>query len=239
MTALDDAVESLTSTLGHLQDAAAADVENLFWNLSGPTWDAESKRRLVDELREILPDVLTAHVGIVADVTADWYDDLAPDEPFAATAPEDVVPVERIETSIGWAVNAATSMETALSRLVGTTQRMVLDAQRATVAHNAAAEGVKYLRHCNYGGACNWCLAMATRGAVYSSAATAVRGHDRCKCIAVPVRSGTSYTAPKMVRDAEVRYGEAHRQIEAEGASPTLANVVKRMDAIDAAKASA
>jgi len=233
MTALDDAVESLTATLGHLQDAAAADVEYLFRSLSGETWDAESKRRLVDELREILPDVMTAYGDIVADVTAAWYGDLAPDEPYAATAPEDVLPVERIETSIGWAVNAATNVETALSRLVGTTQRMVMDAQRATVAHNAAAEGVRYLRHCNYAGACNWCLAMATRGAAYASATTAVRGHDRCKCTAVPVRPGTSYTAPKMVRDAEKAYAAARKQLISEGVStPSLDAIVKRMDVL-------
>lgn len=113
---------------------------------------------------------------------------------------------------------------------------MMLDAQGATVAHNAAAEGVRYRRHTNYAGACNWCLTMATRGAVDPSAASAVRGHDNCRCRPVPERLGTKYTVPAMVREAEDRYVTARGQLEAEGvASPLLNNIVKRMDTVPTA----
>lgn len=63
---------------------------------------------------------------------------------------------------------------------------------------------------------------MATRGAIYTSAASAVKGHDNCRCIAVPIRKGTSYTTPTMVGDAEKRYFAARKQLVAEGVSPTL-----------------
>ena len=70
---------------------------------------------------------------------------------------------------------------------------------------------------------------MATRGAVYTSAASAVRGHDNCRCLAIPERPGTSYTTPAMVRDAEQRYITARKELEAEGIVPTLDSIVKRM----------
>lgn len=234
MTALDTAVETLQALLAQLQDTAAADVANL-WQIAAPNltgWDTSDRQAIIAALREYLPDLLAGHVAVVADTTAVWYDALAPAEDFTATPPSgDVVPTERMLTSIGWAVNTATTAQTALAQLTGSMHRMVYDAQRETVAFNAATEGVRYRRHCNYAGACNWCLTMATRGAVYRSAASAVRGHDNCRCIAVPERRGTTYTVPAMVRAAEKRYAAARKQLQDEGVdSPSLDSIVKRMD---------
>lgn len=235
MTALDTAVEALQALMQRFQGNAATDVENL-WRLIAAGlegWELADRMAAIAALQLHLPDVLAGHTAAVADVTAGWYELLAPDEPFSATVPPgDLVPAERIRQSIGWAVNTATSTQTALAQLQGTVQRAVVDAQRATVAHNAAAEGVRYRRHTNYAGACNWCLTMATRGAIYKTAISAVKGHDNCKCIAVPERKGTSYTVPAMVRGAEKRYVAARKQLTAEGAAPTLDEIVRRMDAI-------
>lgn len=237
MTALDDAVEALQAALAEIQAVAAADVVNLWQILAAElsSGGAVDRQAIIAALRDHLPDLVIGYVGVVAETTAGWYDQLAPDEKYTATVPPDTtVTAERIAQSISWAVNTATSAQTALAQLQGSVHRAVLDAQRATVAHNAAAERVRYRRHTNYAGACNWCLTMATRGAVYTSAASAVRGHDNCKCIAVPERQGTKYTVPTMVRDAEVKYAEASRQLAAEGVSPTLDNIIKRMDLLDA-----
>ncbi|SBS79292.1 putative Gp5 [uncultured Mycobacterium sp.] len=234
MTALDDAVEELQVVVQHLQDIAATDVDNLWRILSAQLtgWDPADRQALIAALVEHLPGVVAGHAAAVADYTTVWYDQLAPDEPFtAAVPPGDLVPAERIRQSISWAVNTATSTQTALAQLQGTVQRGVLDAQRATVAHNAAAEGIRYRRHTNYAGACNWCLVMASRGAVYKTAAAAVKGHDNCKCIAVPERKGTSYTMPALVRDAEKRYVAARKELETEGVSSTLDDIIRRMDA--------
>ncbi len=233
MTALDTAVEALHALMQRFQDAAATDVANL-WRLIAAGlegWELADRMTAIAALRLHLPDVVAGHTTAVADVTAGWYELLAPDEPFSATVPPgDLMPTERIRQSISWAVNTATSTQTALAQLQGTVQRAVVDAQRTTVAHNAAAEGVRYRRHTNYAGACNWCLTMATRGAIYKTATSAVKGHDNCKCIAVPERKGTSYTVPAMVRDAEDRYAEAGRQLKAEGKRVTLNAIVARMD---------
>lgn len=236
MTALDNAVDGLQVVLRRLQDAAAADVDNLWAivtnTLSG--WEPADRVAVIAALRELLPDLLAGHLAGVADLAVVFYDGLAPGETYAATVPPgDLVPTERIGQSIGWAINTATSAQTALAQLQGTVQRAVIDAQRATVAHNAAAEGVRYRRHCNYAGACNWCLTMATRGAIYKTAASAIRGHDNCRCLAVPERRGTEYTVPAMVREAEKRYAAARTQLQADGVEvPSLDAIVKRMDAL-------
>lgn len=158
-------------------------------------------------------------------------DELVPSNPcnipktlHAATKRERV-----ILESIGWAVRTTTSAQTALAQLTGTVDRAVMDAQRAAVAHNAATEGVRCRRHTHYAGACDWCLVMATRGAVYTSAASAVRGHDNCRCLAVAERSGTHYTTPAMVSDAETRYAAAPRQLEDGVVSPTLDRIIRRL----------
>jgi len=72
------------------------------------------------------------------------------------------------------------------------------------------------------------------QGAIYMSAASAVRGHDNCRCIAVPERRGTEYTVPAMVRDAEKRYDAARQQLVTEGQPATLDAVVAHMDALQA-----
>ncbi|SBS78210.1 hypothetical protein MHPYR_520047 [uncultured Mycobacterium sp.] len=237
MTALDNAVDALQALLQRVEDASALDVENLWHIVTAQLtgWDPADRQAVIAALGEYLPDMLAGHAAVVADYTTVWYDALAPDEPFTATVPSgDLVPAERIRQSISWAVNAATSTQTALAQLQGTVQRAVHDAQRATVAHNAAAEGIRYRRHTNYAGACNWCLTMATRGAIYKTATSAVKGHDNCKCIAVPARKGTSYTMPAMVLDAEKRYLAARKQLEGAGdIPPTLDSIVKRMDQLD------
>ncbi len=73
---------------------------------------------------------------------------------------------------------------------------------------------------------------MATRGAIYTSAASAIGGHDNCRCIAVPERAGTEYTVPAMVRDADKRFAEAIRQLRAERKAVTLNSAVARMDSL-------
>ena len=233
MTDLNDAADALLRLLERNVGAAHTGLQNAFYAiLPSGDWTIETKGAVVAGLVEVYPHALRGAIDMAAEMVAAWYDALAPDEPYSATVPDEIVTDERIAESIGWAIRTATTAETALAQLAGSVQRAVLDAQRATVAHNAAAEGVRYRRHTNYAGACDWCLVMATRGAIYTSTASAVRGHDNCRCIAVPERSGSSYETPAMVLDAEARYAEARRQLEAEGSPTSLDAIVKRMDAM-------
>ena len=50
---------------------------------------------------------------------------------------------------------------------------------------------------------------LATREAAYHTAENAVKGHDNCHCIAVPVRAGDTYVAPDYVKDWTREYQDA------------------------------
>ncbi len=238
MTALDNAIRELEAALEQVQAIAADDVLHLWQILATDLGDGEpvDPQAIIAALQEHLPGVVTGWAGIVADDTATWYRELAPEEKFTATVPPDLIAPERIAASISWAVNTATTAQTAIAQLQGSVHRAIADAQRETVAYNASREQVRYRRHCGYS-ACTWCLVMAGRGAVYKSSKSAVRGHDSCRCLAVPERRGmTDYTVPPLVREAEAKYADAARALSAEGvASPSLQAIIAKMDALAAA----
>ncbi|WP_131815150.1 hypothetical protein, partial [Mycolicibacterium holsaticum] len=102
MSDLDNAVEALTLILDDFHAVVAADVANLFQIVHGETWDAESRRRLIELLSEHAADLIGAHVGLVADTTSAWYGYLVPSSDFVPTVPQGIVTAERIETSIAF-----------------------------------------------------------------------------------------------------------------------------------------
>lgn len=127
-------------------------------------------------LHAAVPDIVAQHAQAAATVTAQWYDELAPDLPFQATPVVDLPP-ERIKKSVDWALRAPTKTlqpggtalqdappdpATSLTRLSGSAKRMVYDASRDTVVQNAAQEGVGWARHAQPD-ACAFCRILATR----------------------------------------------------------------------------
>lgn len=97
--------------------------------------------------------------------------------------------------------------EVAKRKLVGVLQRLVADPARRTVEMGVAAAGTGYARFPEPG-ACDFCLMLASRGAVYSAGtvvggrATAERRkhgvgigdvakyHDNCRCLGIEVSDG-------------------------------------------------
>jgi hypothetical protein len=116
-----------------------------------------------------------------------------------------------------------------LERLAGSAKRMVMDASRDTVVDNAVKQDFKWARYAS-ANACAFCRLMATRGPVYASerSATKVVGrgpaqttkgtrklgesyHDHCRCIAVPVPDGETYTPPDYTSQWEQDYLAARK----------------------------
>lgn len=123
------------------------------------------------------------------------------------------------------------TLDETLARLSGSTKRMVLDASRATVTTNTTTGWARYAS----ANACAFCRLLATRTDLYSSAGIKVdpktgkhyttvvgrsghpRGtqalgekyHDHCRCIAVPVPAGETYTPPDYVADWQQDYQAA------------------------------
>ncbi|WP_288750601.1 EndoU domain-containing protein [uncultured Corynebacterium sp.] len=94
-------------------------------------------------------------------------------------------------------------------KLSGALNRVVLRPARQTIASNIA-DGMKFARVPNPG-ACNWCLMLASRGAVYSKDSVgmtrATRFHDHCRCIGMEVSD--SAPLPSVNRELEAAWQEA------------------------------
>jgi hypothetical protein len=115
-------------------------------------------------------------------------------------------------------------------KLTGATDRVVYDASRAVVEHNAVKEKVRYARVAR-AGACAWCRLMAIRGAVFTSASRAIKGHDSCHCIALPVRGGMTFEPPKHYAAWEEQYTAATKTLREADEPVNVKTVLREMRA--------
>lgn len=155
------------------------------------------------QVKDAFPPIIDPYVAASGTLTAQWYHDLDPEAEFVtevAPAP----PMEAFQKSAGWAF----SQTDPLDALKLITERHIFGASRDTVVLNARREGVRFARYAS-ANACAWCRVLATREAVYSTAENAVKGHDGCHCMAVPVRQGDSWTPPDYVKAWTQEYNDA------------------------------
>lgn len=71
-------------------------------------------------------------------------------------------------------------------RVAGVVQRHALNGGRATLIANMLRDRVRY-RRVTSGRACDFCVMLAGRGAVYAKDTSDFRSHDHCHCTAEPV----------------------------------------------------
>lgn len=207
--------EALKSVLSDLSTLAVRDLVR-FWRRYG------DEPGVQDLLVAAFPEIVGPPASAAAMVTAQWYNELAPELPFQAVPVVDL-PADRMLGTLDWAFNAP-GEASPLDRVAGSTQRMIFDTSRGTVLENLAVEygddapqpaGTRWARYAS-ATACSFCRVMATRGAVYRSAAAATtvvgngqRWHDNCRCVAVPVRPGQVYEPPDYVEQWEQDYLDA------------------------------
>jgi hypothetical protein len=209
------ALQTILNSLGVLTVSQLVDLFNKYSDTAG----------FAGVLHSAVPEIVGQHAQAAATVTAQWYDELAPDKPFQATPVVNLVP-ERVRKSVDWSLYAPGD-STPLQRMAGSAKRMVYDASRDTAVQNASEEGVRWARYAS-ANACAFCRVLATRGDfgpgyVSKESATTVVGrrgsargsrklgekyHDHCRCIAVPIRDGT-YTPPPYVAEWEDQYNAA------------------------------
>lgn len=213
---LDDAIAALRSVLSGLSDELRQIVLNYLAEASG-----QSPADVVDALKFDLALVIGTFADTAADYSVQWYNDIAPEEPYRPELPPGkIIAVERIQRSIEWAVNTGAkgaTFDDAVTKLIGAnltgaTDRVVYDASRVVVEHNAVKEKVRYARVAR-AGACEWCRLMAIRGAVFTSASRAIKGHDSCHCIALPVRGGMTFEPPAHYAAWEKQYTAATKSL--------------------------
>ncbi|AYD83968.1 head maturation protease [Mycobacterium phage Grizzly] len=160
------------------------------------------------------PEIVTPYLAAAGDLTATWYEDQPAAlgaKPFIAQ-PAELPAVEQLAANGRWAI----TQQSPTSALEGTSRRQLFKTHRETVLTNADREGVRWAREARPG-ACGFCRMLATRiltegelGApgLYRSKRSArrnphrfnsVRGHDFCRCVAVPIRGGSDYVVPDYV----------------------------------------
>ncbi|WJY67152.1 EndoU domain-containing protein [Corynebacterium auris] len=97
-----------------------------------------------------------------------------------------------------------------MQKLTGALNRVVLLPARETVARNIAP-GMRFAR-VPEPGACNWCLMIASRGAVFSKDTVGMtrsrRFHDNCRCVGMEV-GGQSAPLPRVNRELESAWKKA------------------------------
>ena len=166
-------------------------------------WDSND----IETLKDLYPGLIDPFLGASAALTAEWYFQLNPSRPFAAIPAPNPAP-QVLSKSVAWAFTQADPLTAA----VGSTERHIFTLSRETVVSNSQREGVRWARYAS-ANACPWCRVLATREAVYRSAENAVKGHDNCNCMAVPIRDGDQWVPPDYVQGWVEEYNTARAEV--------------------------
>jgi hypothetical protein len=159
-----------------------------------PEGDAAGFR---DALQVTLDDLVALFAPAAASLGADWYDELREEAEvrgrFQAIV-ADLPDAGRTQALAGWAVEplfgATPDVAAVLTRADGGLQRIILDADRNTIARSAVADPQALGWQRVGSGACAFCRMLIGRGAVYSEATVQFASHDNCRCSAVPAFGG-------------------------------------------------
>jgi hypothetical protein len=202
-----------------LATLAQRDLED-FWRSLNVAGSPEAVR---DALLEFFPELVAAYGDAAAVLGADWYDALRDVPPSAAAfraALADPASTEQAQGAVRFLVGPLFADEpdpaSVLVALTGSAQRLILQAGRDTVATSATRDPVRtgWARQPSGRDTCQFCVLLASRGAVYGSQAAAGgpgnRYHDHCDCVQVIIRSRSDYP-----EDYDL---ELYKRLYAEGA---------------------
>lgn len=136
--------------------------------------------RVRDALLVYFPELLAVYGDAAAVLGADWYDMLRDAPPSAASfraALARPVDPEQAQGALKWAVGPLFDADaaTALTQILGSTQRLVMQPGRDTVWDSAARDNfrVGVARVPSGVTTCKFCVMLASRGAVYQSSVSA------------------------------------------------------------------
>lgn len=176
--------------------AAAQRVASMWENTDG--WE---------QVEEQYPAVIDPFAAAAGELAAQWYQDLAPDVPFEVRV-SGLPDQGQLTATVGYAF----TQKDTLSALVGSAERYIFGTARTTVLDNARRENVKYARHARQN-ACEWCQVLATNEPRYYTEESAIAGHDRCYCVAVPVRDDEVWRPAPYVEGWKDAYNKARGEV--------------------------
>lgn len=171
-------------------------------------WRNASSQSSIDfplYVAEAYPEVVDPYVAAAAMMSASWFEESDPSSNYiAVTAP--LPEREQLSSNAVWALKSLGDQ--GLSNLEGSLNRAVFDGARESTRLNVEATESRWAVHARPS-ACPWCKMMVTRGAVYLSAATALKAcHDNGHCVAMEDRNGT-YEQPTYFEQWEEEYLKA------------------------------
>ena len=160
--------------------------------------------RVRNALLEFFPDLVSTYGDVAALLGADFYDSLRDVPPSAASfraALSAPVQPEQAQGSARWAVGSLFDGEPDgfMTRITGSTQRLVLQPGRDGIFDAARRDPVRtgIARVPSGPKTCEFCVMLASRGAVYGSELAAGGGgnefHDDCDCVPTVIRSEGDY----------------------------------------------
>jgi hypothetical protein len=142
--------------LDNLTRLAEADIRAM-WRLAEAQSDVEFAAYVI----EAFPEIIGPYYELASQASATFFEE---DFPAITQAPvlADSVPDEKLRKSARWALGA--DGDRAVSRMVGSTQRAIYDADRETTVQNAGRAGMSYVRVARPN-ACAFCRLLASRAA--------------------------------------------------------------------------
>ena len=139
-------------------------------------------------LERVWAELIGLYGEVTATLAADRFEDLT-GLPAVMVRPVDP---ERAEARMRWAVGPLFDGDgDAWARLALLVDELVKQPGRSTMIRSAREHGIRYAR-VPVGDTCAFCLMLASRGAVYASAASAGDGrkfHGDCDCDVQPVKT--------------------------------------------------
>lgn len=175
-----------------------------------------------EQLEEFWPALIDTYGAASAEAAAQWMEQLV----GAAELPAPMN-VDQMNARMRWALGAAFKGNPAqsLSTLGVVADELVKQHGRDTVAVSSAKAGVRWARVPS-GATCAWCLMLASRGAVYGSAASAgdgVRYHGDCDCVPTPIRDSRDLPAGYDPGALDAQYVRARQEADSGSTTKILA----------------
>lgn len=181
--ALDYVNRQLAALSADAQSRVLSVLEAVDWGSVGV---AEARELIVEALRMVLP----TYTDAAAQLGAALYDavrTLAVGEAYGATAVSgyDAAATEGAVRALARYLVKG-SAESFRSGVLDRVDYEIRRAENVSVASNAASEGVRYARVPTGLETCGFCIMLASRGFVYTSAEAASHSHSSCDCRVIP-----------------------------------------------------
>ncbi len=170
-----------------------------FW----ATLDKTNVAKARDALTEFTTALVDTYGRPAALIASTFYDDMRAASPNATgkftSIMADPPNAEAVAGTVRWAVEPLTgdtpNHAAVLDRMSGSVQRYVSQAGRDTIVTSVRRDHSRptFARVPHGAHPCDFCLMLASRGAVYRSEESATGFHDHCGCTPTPMWNGDPY----------------------------------------------